>query len=125
MATGNKRRGIKNVTINQRPFRFVPGSISMNLARENFTNIEGSGGSFTSAVNDPSVTLSVYLECDDRVDDFTNLCDTTVSIDEHNGRVTTLINAAQVGQGDNYNPDTGELSLTFTAEDYVQLNNCN
>ena len=124
MATGNKRRGVKNVTINQRPFRFSPDSVTMNLNRENFTPIEGSGGAFTSAVNDPSVSFTAYLDCEDRTDDFTNLCDAVVSIDEHNGRVTTFINASQTGTGENYNPQTGELSLTFTAEDYVQLNNC-
>lgn len=120
MAGNSKnRRGVRNITINRKSYRFVPGSLSVDTRDISSSVIENSGGLVTVTDNTLSVSFSVFLECGERLSDLQNLCDADVSVEYYDGRVMTWRGSSYTGDG-TFDGETGQATLSFTASTFQE-----
>lgn len=113
--------GVLNFTINGQAYEVTEDDIS--IQPDEFIRQPESNGRYTVRKTSPSVSGTMHVPPNTRVNDLLGLCDGVVVVQEHNGRTWILSEASMTHDESPYDVQTGKFRFRLIARKCRELVN--
>lgn len=107
-------QGVLNIYLDNEPLDFTEDGCTIQV--NEFMRQALSKGNYTVSATSPSANFTIYMQAEQRIQDFLEKCDAVLVIELVNGRVFTFSDANMTFDAAAFDAMTGKYNMTWVSK---------